>query len=85
MSSNDAKGRGCNDLNEDTLCLRLKRLNKDCKYIRNGRAMAQAASRWPPTAEARVRSRVSPRGICGGQVALGLRYSRVNFITPEKN
>jgi hypothetical protein len=32
-----------------------------------GRAMAQAVSRRPPTAEARVRSRVSPCGICGGQ------------------
>ena len=32
-----------------------------------GRAMAQAVSRLPPTADARVRSRVSPCGICGGQ------------------
>jgi hypothetical protein len=31
------------------------------------RAMAQAVSRRPPTAEARVRSRVSPCGTCGGQ------------------
>jgi hypothetical protein len=30
-----------------------------------GRAMAQAVGRRPPTAEARVRSRVSPCGICG--------------------
>jgi hypothetical protein len=29
--------------------------------------MAQAVSRRPPTAEARVRSRVSPCGICGGK------------------
>ena len=33
----------------------------------SGRAIAQAASRQPLTAEARVRSRVSPCGICGGQ------------------
>jgi hypothetical protein len=32
-----------------------------------GRAMDQAVSRRPPTAEARVRSRVGPCGICGGQ------------------
>jgi hypothetical protein len=29
--------------------------------------MAQAVSRWPLTAEARVRVRVNPCGICGGQ------------------
>jgi hypothetical protein len=32
------------------------------------RAMAQAVSRRPLTAEARVRSRISPCGICGGQI-----------------
>ena len=36
-----------------------------------GRAMAQAVSRWLPTAEARVRSRVNPCGICGGQIGTG--------------
>jgi hypothetical protein len=33
--------------------------------------MAQAVSRRALTTEARVRSRVSPRGICGGQSATG--------------
>jgi hypothetical protein len=33
--------------------------------MRYGRAKAQAVSRQPPTAEALVRSRVSPCGICG--------------------
>jgi hypothetical protein len=51
--------------------------------------MAQAVSRRPPTAEARVRSGVSP---CGGfvvdKVALGqvfprvLQFSPVNIIPP---
>jgi hypothetical protein len=31
------------------------------------RAMAQAVSRLPLTAESRVQSRVGPCGICGGQ------------------
>jgi hypothetical protein len=50
--------------------------------------VAQAVSRRPLTAEARVRSRVSPCGICGGQSGTGtgifppqvLRFSPVNFI-----
>jgi hypothetical protein len=62
-----------------------------------GRAMAQAVSRRPLTAEARVRSRVTPCGICGGQSGTGtgfsprvLRFSPVNFVPPvlhytEKN
>jgi hypothetical protein len=36
-----------------------------------GRAIAQAVSRRPPTSEARVRCRVSPCGICGGQSGNG--------------
>jgi hypothetical protein len=37
--------------------------------------MAQAVSRRPPTAEARVRSRVSACGICGGQSGTGTGFS----------
>jgi hypothetical protein len=53
-----------------------------------GSAMAQAVSFRLLTAEARVRSRVSPCGICGGQRALVqvfprvLLFSPVNFIPP---
>jgi hypothetical protein len=54
--------------------------------IADGRAIAQAVSRRPLTAEARVRSRVSPCEICGGQSGTGTgfspscRVSPVNFI-----
>jgi hypothetical protein len=33
--------------------------------------MAQVVSRWPLTVEARVRARVSPCRICGGQSGTG--------------
>jgi hypothetical protein len=42
-----------------------------------GRAIAQAVSRWLPTATARVRSRVWSSGICGGQSAAGAGFLRV--------
>ena len=41
----------------------------------SGRAMAQAVSRRPLTAEARFRSRVSPCGFCGGQSGAGTGFS----------
>jgi hypothetical protein len=41
-----------------------------------GRAIAQAVSRWLPTAAARVRARVWSCGICGGQVSLGQVFSQ---------
>jgi hypothetical protein len=48
----------------------------------SGRAMAQAVSRRPPTAEARVRSRVSPCGICGGQSGTGTGFSSTTSVLP---
>jgi hypothetical protein len=53
-----------------------------------GRAIAQAVSRWLPTAVARVRARVWSCGICGGQSGAGagflrvLRFSLPIFIPP---
>jgi hypothetical protein len=35
-------------------------------YSESGCTMAQAVNRWSLTAEARIRTRVSPCGICGG-------------------
>jgi hypothetical protein len=47
---------------------------KVTQYI-NGLAMAQAVSRLHLTTEARVRSRVSPCGICDGQSVTGSGFS----------
>jgi hypothetical protein len=48
----------------------------------DGRAMAQAVSRRPPTAEAQVRFRVSPYGICGGQSSTGTGFSPSTSVFP---
>jgi hypothetical protein len=42
-----------------------------------GRVIAQAVSRWLPTAAARVQTRVWPSGICGGQIGAGAGFLRV--------
>jgi hypothetical protein len=44
--------------------------------------MAQAVSRRPLTAEARVRSRVGPCGICGGQSGTGTGFSPSTLVFP---
>jgi hypothetical protein len=45
--------------------------------ISKGRAIAQAVSRWLPTAAACVRARVWSSGICGGQNCAGAGFLRV--------
>jgi hypothetical protein len=47
-----------------------------------GRAMVQAVSRRPLTAEARVRSRVCPCGIYGGQSGTGTGFSPSTSVSP---
>jgi hypothetical protein len=53
-----------------------------------GRSIAQAVSRWLPTAAARVQSRSWSSGICGGQNGAGagflrvLRFPLLIFIPP---
>jgi hypothetical protein len=46
-------------------------------YCELGSAIAQAVSRWLPTAAARVRARVWSCGICGGQSGAGAGFLRV--------
>jgi hypothetical protein len=56
--------------------------------VNPGRAIAEAVSRWLPTAAARVQSRVWSSGICGGQNGAGAGFLRVlwfplSFIPPN--
>jgi hypothetical protein len=50
---------------------------RECMALEVGCAIAQAASRWLPTAVARVRARVRSCGICGGQNGTGAGFVRV--------
>jgi hypothetical protein len=49
-----------------------------------GRAMAQDVSRRPLTAEARVRARINPCGICGGQNGTGTGFSQSSSVLPSQ-
>jgi hypothetical protein len=50
--------------------------------VQSGRAMAQVVSRRPFAAEARVRARVNPCGICGGQSGTGTGFSTSSSVFP---
>jgi hypothetical protein len=52
--------------------------------LRNGRAMVQVVSRRPLTAEARVRARFNPCGICGGQIGRGGYYKGREKLTASQ-
>jgi hypothetical protein len=52
--------------------------------IVQGRTTAQAVSRQPLTAESRVRARVNPRGICGGQIGTGTGFSHSSSGFPSQ-
>jgi hypothetical protein len=60
--------------------IRVMALSYNCS--RYGRAMTQAVSRRPPTAETRVRSWVSPCGICGGRSGTGTSFSPSTSVFP---
>jgi hypothetical protein len=47
-----------------------------------GRDIAEAVSRWLPTAAVRVQSRVWSSGICGGQSGEGGWFSRSTSVSP---
>jgi hypothetical protein len=68
--------------NKSTLCGKSAELLNVRVNGRYGRAMAQAVSRRPPTAEARVRSRISPCGLCGGQSGTGTGFSPSTSVFP---
>jgi hypothetical protein len=53
-------------------------------HFLNGRAMVQAVNRRPVTAEARVRSLVSPCGICGEQSGTGTGFSPSTLDFPSQ-
>jgi hypothetical protein len=46
------------------------------------RAVPQAVSRWPLIAEARVRTRVNPCGICDGKSGTGIGFSPNSSVFP---
>jgi hypothetical protein len=57
-------------------------LEDDRVTICLGHAMAQVVSSQPLTAEARVRARVNPCGLCGGQSGSGTGFSPSSSVFP---
>jgi hypothetical protein len=66
----------CKGKSKYTFCAQYKGVSETA-----GRAMAQAVSRRSLTAKARVRSRVSPFGICGGQGGTGTGVSPSTWVS----
>jgi hypothetical protein len=88
---NNFKGWWCLHLQRSSS---LRKLKLQTPWSFEGHAMAQAVSWWPFTAEARVRSWVSPCRICGRQNGIGtgpppsprvLWFSPVSLIPPLKH
>jgi hypothetical protein len=52
--------------------------------VGSGSAMAQVVSRLPLTAEARVRVRGNPCGICGRQSGIGIGFSPSSSVLPSQ-
>jgi hypothetical protein len=81
-----ALDRAATQIGESVPYSRIKLIeNYKCKL---GRAIAEAVSRWLPTAAARVQSRVWSSGICGAQSGVGVGFLRVlrfplPFILPN--
>jgi hypothetical protein len=50
--------------------------------MKQGRAMAQAVIRLPLTADTRLRARVRPYGICGGQSGTGASLYTSYLVLP---
>jgi hypothetical protein len=73
------------ECDRETSKMRRPRPPRGCRAIGknyDGRGMGQAVSRRPLTAEARVRSRVSPCGICGGHSGTGTGFSPSTSVFP---
>jgi hypothetical protein len=58
----------------------LRVLALESRLFKARRAMAQAVSRRPLTAESQVRARVNPCGICGGQSGTGTGFSQSSSV-----
>jgi hypothetical protein len=64
--------------------LRLRLTHFRRQLFIQGRAIAQAVSRRPLAAEARVCFRVSPYGICGGQSGTATDFSACTSVFPSQ-